>query len=102
MLRRGNGRVCHLHLYEVSEFFLFFVITCCLNENLISVMRKFICSFLNDYVQKHKMANLIAFVDPSTIGALGCGNVGQRSRALALRFKDARKGQYFLMPYNDV
>ncbi|XP_063942744.1 uncharacterized protein LOC135150388 [Daucus carota subsp. sativus] len=41
-------------------------------------------NFLNDYVQKHKMANLIAFVDPSTIGALGCGNVGQRSRALAL------------------
>ncbi|XP_017221133.2 uncharacterized protein LOC108197904 [Daucus carota subsp. sativus] len=53
---------------------------------------------LNDYVQKHKMANLIAFVDPSTIGALGCGNVAQRSRALALRFKDARKGQCFLMP----
>ena len=48
------------------------------------------------------MVNLIAFVDPNTIGAIGCGNVAQRSRALALRFKDARKGQFFLMPYNDV
>ena len=102
MLRRGNGRVCHLHFHEVSESFLFFLITCCLNENLFSVIREFLCSCLFDTVKKHKMVNLIAFVDPNTIGAIGCGNVAQRSRALALRFKDARKGQFFLMPYNDV
>lgn len=45
---------------------------------------------------------MIKFVDPTTIGAIGCGNAGQRSRALAARFKNAKKGQYFLMPYNDV
>lgn len=65
-------------------------------------MLNFICSFLNEYVKKHKMANLVAFVDPGMIGPIGCGNVGQRSRALAMRFKDAKKGQYFVMPYNDV
>ena len=62
----------------------------------------FICSSINEYVKKNKMTNMIKFVDPTTIGAIGCGNAGQRSRALAARFKNAKKGQYFLMPYNDV
>ncbi|XP_074369438.1 homeobox-leucine zipper protein HDG11-like [Apium graveolens] len=48
------------------------------------------------------MTNMIRFVDPSIIGAIGCGTALQRSRALAAQFKDAKKGQYFLMPYNDV
>ncbi|XP_074326680.1 uncharacterized protein LOC141664626 [Apium graveolens] len=29
--------------------------------------------FLNEYVKKHKMVNMISFVDPGTIGAIGCG-----------------------------
>ena len=45
---------------------------------------------------------MIKFVDPTTIGAIGCGNARQRSRALAARYKNAKKGQYFLMPYNDL
>ena len=102
MLWTGNVRACHFYFYEVREFFLFFLIVCFLNGDLFSVKCKFICSFLNDYVKKHKMVNLIAFVDLSMIGAIGCGNVAQRSRALAARFKDAKKGKCFLMPYNDV
>lgn len=71
-------------------------------ENLFSPLLNFICSFLSEHVKKHKMTNMISFIDPSMIGAIGCGNAGQRSRALAARFKNAKKGQYFLMPYNDV
>ncbi|KAL8099890.1 hypothetical protein AgCh_032225 [Apium graveolens] len=58
--------------------------------------------FLNEYVKKHKMVNMISFVDPGTIGAIGCGSAVQRSRELCTRFKDSRKGQHFLLPYNDV
>ncbi|XP_074373659.1 uncharacterized protein LOC141714009 [Apium graveolens] len=36
--------------------------------------------FLNEYVKKHKMVNMISFVDPSIIGAIGCGSaVNQRT-----------------------
>ncbi|XP_063940008.1 uncharacterized protein LOC108203822 [Daucus carota subsp. sativus] len=58
--------------------------------------------FLNDYVKKNKMSSMISFVDLCTIGATGCGTATQRSNALAARFKGARKGEHFLMPYNDV
>ncbi|XP_074356066.1 uncharacterized protein LOC141695742 [Apium graveolens] len=58
--------------------------------------------FLNDYAKKNKMSSMISFVDPSTIGATGGGNATQRSHALAARFKVASKGEYFLMPCNDV
>ncbi|XP_074327418.1 uncharacterized protein LOC141665338 [Apium graveolens] len=58
--------------------------------------------FLNEYVRKHKMVNMISFVDPGIIGAIGCGSAVQRSRELCTRFKDSRKGQHFLIPYNDV
>jgi hypothetical protein len=46
------------------------------------------------------MADMIGFVDPSQIGALGCGNPTERSRCLANRFNNAKKGQLFLLPYN--
>ncbi|KAL8110818.1 hypothetical protein AgCh_026525 [Apium graveolens] len=59
-------------------------------------------NFLNEYLKKHKMVNMISFVDPGTIGAIGCGSAVQRSRELCTRFKDSRKGQHFLLPYNDV
>ena len=48
------------------------------------------------------MSDLVAFVDPTIIGAIGCGTVLDRSRALSLRFKDAKPGQLFLLPYNVV
>ena len=60
----------------------------------------FLYSFLQEYVKKHKMSNMIAFVDPATIGALGCGNPAERSRSLSLRFRNAQPGQIFLLPYN--
>lgn len=48
------------------------------------------------------MTNMIAFVDPGMVGAIGCGNAGERSRALANRFMNAKEGQCFLIPFNDV
>lgn len=48
------------------------------------------------------MSDMISFVDPSTIGAIGCGNAAVRSRALAARFKDANRESIFLLPYNHV
>ncbi|VFQ90415.1 unnamed protein product [Cuscuta campestris] len=36
------------------------------------------------------------------VGTLACGNIGQRSRKLADRFKGACDGQHFLIPFNDV
>ncbi|KAK1380757.1 putative Ulp1 protease family catalytic domain-containing protein [Heracleum sosnowskyi] len=57
---------------------------------------------LQEYLKKHKMSNMVAFVDPAIIGAIGCGTVGDRSRALSIRFKNAQPGQIFLLPYNSA
>lgn len=62
----------------------------------------FVCSFLYEHLKKNKMTDMVAFVDPGLVGAIGCGNAAQRSRALAARFMNAKEGQYFLMPFNDV
>ena len=43
------------------------------------------------------MLDMVAFVDPNQIGAVNCGNVEQRARKLATRFKDAKKGQLFML-----
>ncbi|KAL1815159.1 hypothetical protein ACET3Z_017733 [Daucus carota] len=62
-----------------------------------------ICMFINvlqDHLRKHKMTDMITFVNPSKIGAIGCGTPAARSRALSLRFKDAKPGQVFLLPYH--
>ena len=48
------------------------------------------------------MSNMVSFVDPSLIGAVGCGTAGDRSRALSIRFKNANRDQFFLLPYNHV
>ena len=48
------------------------------------------------------MTDMVAFVDPGMIGAIGCGTAGERSRELGNRFKNAKKGQHFLLPYNKV
>nr|XP_017221522.1 PREDICTED: uncharacterized protein LOC108198271 [Daucus carota subsp. sativus] len=62
-----------------------------------------ICMFINilqENLRKHKMTDMISFVDPAKIGALGCGTPAARSRALALRFKSAKPSQVFLLPYH--
>ncbi|VFQ69159.1 unnamed protein product [Cuscuta campestris] len=48
------------------------------------------------------MLQMISFVDPGMVGTLACGDIGQRSRKLADRFKGACDGQHFLIPFNDV
>ncbi|XP_074352965.1 uncharacterized protein LOC141692127 [Apium graveolens] len=35
--------------------------------------------FLNEYVKKQKMTNMINFIDPGMIGVIGCDNAGQRN-----------------------
>ncbi|VFQ79326.1 unnamed protein product [Cuscuta campestris] len=52
-----------------------------------------------DVLPKGKM---ISFVDLGMVGTLACGNIGQRSRKLADRFKGACVRQHFLIPFNDV
>lgn len=62
-----------------------------------------ICMFINlldTYLRK--MSDMVAFVDPGMIGAVGCGTSGARSRALSLRFNNAKPGQFFLLPYNSL
>ncbi|XP_074333154.1 uncharacterized protein LOC141703582 [Apium graveolens] len=48
------------------------------------------------------MVDMITFVDPGMIGALGCGSPGERSKSLSIRFRNAKPGQIFLLPYNAV
>lgn len=62
----------------------------------------FLYSLLEQFLKKNKMSDMVAFVDPAKIGANGCGNAGERSRALSSRFKNAKPGQIFLLPYNSV
>lgn len=57
---------------------------------------------LEESLKKHKMSDMVSFVDPGLIGALGCGSPAERSRALSLRFNNAKTGQIFLLPYNHV
>ncbi|VFQ67289.1 unnamed protein product [Cuscuta campestris] len=57
---------------------------------------------LYELVKKNKMLQMISFLDPSMIGTLACGNIGQRSCKLVDRFKGACDGQHFLIPFNDV
>lgn len=59
-------------------------------------------SLLHVYLKKHKMTDMISFVDPAAIGSKGCGTAGERSHNLAERFKIAKPGQLFLLPYNNM
>lgn len=63
-------------------------------------MLYFIYSLLQENLKRNKMTDLIAFVDPSIIGATNCGSCADRSRALSFRFRTAKKGQYFLLPFH--
>lgn len=62
----------------------------------------FLYSVLEEQLKKHKMSDMVAFVDPAMIGATGCGTVGDRSRALSIRFRNANPGQIFLLPYHSA
>lgn len=42
------------------------------------------------------MTDMISFVDPAKIGAINCGTPVARSRAISLRFKNAKPAQIFL------
>jgi hypothetical protein len=59
-----------------------------------------LCSYLYDVLKKAKMVDMVGFVDPLQIGALGCGNLAEKSRNLSNRFKNSKRGQIFLLPYN--
>ncbi|XP_074369111.1 uncharacterized protein LOC141709393 [Apium graveolens] len=55
-----------------------------------------ICIYIHllyENLKRNKMTHMVAFVDPGTIGAKSCGSAAERSRALAYRFKTAKKGQ---------
>ncbi|BFG35356.1 hypothetical protein CerSpe_216300 [Prunus speciosa] len=56
--------------------------------------------YLHEVLKTSNMLSMIGFVDPAVIGALGCGDVSQRSRVLATRFSSAHPDQIFLIPYN--
>ncbi|XP_021826371.1 uncharacterized protein LOC110767200 isoform X2 [Prunus avium] len=55
--------------------------------------------YLHEVLKMSNMLSMIGFVDPAVIGALGCGDVSQRSRVLATRFSSAHPDQIFLLPY---
>ncbi|VFQ81454.1 unnamed protein product [Cuscuta campestris] len=74
---------------------------CARGEMAGSIITIYIHS-LYELVKKNKMLQMISFVDPGMVGTLACGNIGQRSRKLADRFKGACDGQHFLIPFNDV
>ncbi|XP_074377269.1 uncharacterized protein LOC141718784 [Apium graveolens] len=64
-----------------------------------------ICIFINllqENLKKRKMVDMITFIDPGMISALGCGSPGERSKSLSIRFRIAKPGQIFLVPYNAV
>lgn len=56
--------------------------------------------YLHDVLKTSNMLSMIGFVDPAVVGALGCGDISQRSRVLATRFSSAQPDQIFLIPYN--
>ncbi|PRQ20346.1 putative Ulp1 protease family catalytic domain-containing protein [Rosa chinensis] len=56
--------------------------------------------YLHEVLKRAKMSEMVGCVDPSQLGALGCGNPTERSRHLANRFQNAKKWQIFMLPYN--
>lgn len=48
------------------------------------------------------MTDMISFVDPAVTGSKNCDTAGERSHHLAERFKTAKPGQLFLLPYHDM
>ncbi|PRQ61029.1 hypothetical protein RchiOBHm_Chr0c11g0499441 [Rosa chinensis] len=57
-------------------------------------------SYLHGVLKKSKMVEMVGFVCPTDIGAIGCGNPIERTRAIANRMRNAKRGQIFFLPYN--
>lgn len=94
-----------MHVYQVSAkvvifSYTFLLVPECNLYLLVMIVYFFLCSVLQDNLRKHKMTDMITFVNPAKIGAIGCGTPAARSRALSLRFKNAKPGQVFLLPYH--
>ncbi|BBH04517.1 hypothetical protein Prudu_015681 [Prunus dulcis] len=56
--------------------------------------------YLHEVLKTSNMLSVIGFVDPAIIGALGCGDISQRSRVSATRFSSAHPDKIFLILYN--
>ncbi|PRQ18018.1 putative Ulp1 protease family catalytic domain-containing protein [Rosa chinensis] len=57
-------------------------------------------SYLHGVLKKSKMVDMVGFVCPTYIGAIGCGNPIEGSRAIADRMRKGKRGQIFFLPYN--
>ncbi|KAL6183900.1 hypothetical protein ACLB2K_045310 [Fragaria x ananassa] len=64
--------------------------------NLIASYQRYLYSKLEAY----RMVDMVAFVHPSQIGAVGCGTGTQRTENIAKRLATAKPGQMFMLPYN--
>ncbi|XP_062018079.1 uncharacterized protein LOC133734441 [Rosa rugosa] len=64
--------------------------------NCISVYQRYLYEKLTTY----KMVDMVAFVDPSHIGAVGCGNGTTRAQHIKDRLVTAKPGQMFMLPFN--
>ncbi|KAM5584191.1 hypothetical protein ABKV19_003845 [Rosa sericea] len=56
--------------------------------------------YLYDQLKAYKMLDMVAFVDPSLIGAVGCGNGTVKAQHMKDRLVTAKPGQMFMLPYN--
>ncbi|KAM5549788.1 hypothetical protein ABKV19_000950 [Rosa sericea] len=56
--------------------------------------------YLYDQLKAYKMLDMVAFVDPSLIGAVGCGNGTVKAQHIKDRLVTAKPGQMFMLPYN--
>jgi hypothetical protein len=56
--------------------------------------------YLYEKLTTYKMVDMVAFVDPSHIGAVGCGNGTTRAQHIKDRLVTAKPGQMFMLPFN--
>lgn len=56
--------------------------------------------YLYNVLTQCKMVDMVAFVDPASIGGKGCGNGTVRSQNIKQRLITAKPGQLFMLPYN--
>ena len=54
--------------------------------------------YLYEQMVAYKMVDMVAFVNPSLIGAKGSGTV--RAKHIRDRFVTAKPGQMFMLPFN--
>ncbi|PRQ36411.1 putative Ulp1 protease family catalytic domain-containing protein [Rosa chinensis] len=56
--------------------------------------------YLYEQLIAYKMVDMVAFIDPSLIGASGSGNRTVRAQHIRDRLVTAKPGQMFMLPYN--